>query len=98
MTSPFPAPTLVLYVREGCHLCEDGRAAVQGVLEHRAESGLTVPAVREVDIAADPVLEARYGTTIPVLALGGEELPLATGARSIRGFLSRVLDLHRATA
>ena len=49
--------TLLLYTRDGCHLCE--RAA-----EFLNELGLDW---RAVDIESDPDLEARYGLTIPVV-------------------------------
>jgi hypothetical protein len=47
--------------------------------------------VREIDIAADPELTARYGDLIPVIELIGQELPLAMGRRAIDAFLDRVL-------
>ena len=94
MTSHASTPALRLYVRDGCHLCEDARDSLRRVLAARADSGLPVPPVREVDIAADPALESRYGTAIPVLALDDDELPLATGARAIGRFVTRVLDRH----
>ena len=93
---PSPAPTLVLYRRNGCHLCDDARETLQGVLKERAQEALPIPLFHEVDIAADDRLEARYGTTIPVLSLDGEELPLATSARAIRSYLVKVLDEDRA--
>jgi len=61
-------PTLTLYGKPGCHLCDDARAAVRDAL-----AGHEV-ALREVDVTLDPVLERRYGERIPVLALDGEEL------------------------
>lgn len=50
-------PLLLLYTREGCHLCE--RAA-----DTLNELGLDW---RPVDIESDPELEARYRLTIPVV-------------------------------
>ena len=61
-------PTLILYGKPGCHLCDDARAAVE-----RASAGREV-AVEEVDITLDPVLHRRYGERIPVLELDGEEV------------------------
>ena len=89
---------MLLYRRDGCHLCDEAREALQAVLEERAQRGADVPAVRQIDIASDPELERRYLVTIPVLALDRDELPLATSARSIRSFLERVLDRERARA
>jgi glutaredoxin len=59
---------VTLYGREGCHLCEDARAVLEGV---RAQEPF---ALREVDIEADPALHVRYLERIPVIALDGEEL------------------------
>ena len=61
-------PTLTLYARDGCHLCEDMAA---GLVELFAPGRF---ALRRVDIDADPALRARYDTEVPVLALGGREL------------------------
>jgi glutaredoxin len=61
-------PTVTLYGKPGCHLCDEARALVREALTGR-EAELT-----EVDVTLDPVLERRYGERIPVLALDGEEL------------------------
>lgn len=65
---------LVLYGTEGCHLCEQARELVVRVRGARP---------REVDIADDAELMARYGVHIPVLrdAVSGAELgwPFDTG-------------------
>jgi glutaredoxin len=60
--------TIVLYSRRECHLCEQAQAILEG-LRGRFEFDLRV-----VDIDADPELAARYGVTIPVAALDGEEI------------------------
>ena len=59
-------PTLTLYGKPGCHLCDDARAAVE-----RVAAGRDV-ALEQVDISRDPVLHARYGERIPVLEIDGE--------------------------
>jgi len=84
-------PTLLLYARDGCHLCEETRVQLQALLEERVRRGEPIARVREVDIGADPELKSRYGDLIPVLVLDGKELPLAMGRRAIDGFLDRVL-------
>ncbi len=84
-------PTVLLYMRDGCHLCEETRDVMQAALEARVLRGEPIARVREVDIDADPELKARYGDLIPVLALEGTELPLAMGRRAIDAFLDRVL-------
>jgi glutaredoxin len=61
-------PTLTLYSRPGCHLCDDARAALERV---RARAPF---ALREVNIESDAQLHARYLERIPVVALGEEEL------------------------
>jgi glutaredoxin len=59
-------PTLTLYGKPGCHLCDDARAAVERVSAPRG-----VP-VEQVDVSRDPVLYARYGERIPVVEIDGE--------------------------
>ena len=59
---------MTLYAREGCHLCDDARAALERV---RAAHPFRLD---EVDIEADDALHARYLERIPVVALDGEEL------------------------
>jgi glutaredoxin len=53
-----------LYSRPGCHLCDNARAVLQA-------AGI---AFEEVDITADPALEAEYGVFIPVVEQGGRQL------------------------
>jgi hypothetical protein len=61
-------PTLILYGKPGCHLCDEARAAVE-----RVTAGRGVP-VDHVDVSRDPTLYARYGERIPVLEIDGEAL------------------------
>jgi len=84
-------PTLDFYRRDACELCDEARRDLQAVLEQRVKRGEPIARVREVDLAAHPELEARYGALIPVLALDGHELMLAMGSRTIDLFLDRVL-------
>jgi hypothetical protein len=63
-----PSPRIVLYSKPGCHLCEDMRALVDGVLEG---SGIDV---REIDITQDAALFERFRYDIPVLAVDGAEI------------------------
>ena len=53
---------VVLYVAEGCHLCERARATLVG-------EGVEF---REVDITGDPSLEERYREWLPVVEINGE--------------------------
>jgi glutaredoxin len=61
-------PTLTLYSRAGCHLCDEARAALERV---RARSPFSL---HEVDITTDDALHRRYLERIPVVSLNGEEL------------------------
>jgi glutaredoxin len=61
-------PTVTLYGRAGCHLCDDARAALERV---RADAPFEL---REVDIEADDALLRTYLERIPVVALDGEEV------------------------
>jgi glutaredoxin-like protein DUF836 len=58
---------VTLYSRPGCHLCDDMKAIVAGVVRSMS----TPVTVEEIDISADPGLEARYGAEIPVLLVNG---------------------------
>ena len=84
-------PTLLFYARDGCELCAEARDSLQAALEARVLRGDPIARVREVDIATDPELAARYGDLIPVLSMNGNELPLAMGRRAIDAFLDRSL-------
>ena len=64
MRSP---PTVVLYARPDCHLCDQARAQLEAL---RAE-GLSFE-LEEVDIDSDNRLLARYLERIPVVILDGE--------------------------
>lgn len=57
------APAVILYTRQGCHLCE---VAETVLLRH----GL---APHKVDIDADPELVARYTSDVPVVEIDGVE-------------------------
>ena len=85
-------PDLVLYTRPGCHLCDEARAIVQGLLEDRAARGSRSAAIRERDISSDPDLERQFFATIPVVELGGRRLELATSPSKLRRFLDDALD------
>jgi hypothetical protein len=81
---------LVLFTRQGCCLCEG--------LEEKLLALDPPPALRVVDVDTDPVLQGRYGMTVPVLALadaGGGPLrelprvsPRLAGAQ-LRAWLTR---------
>jgi hypothetical protein len=60
-------PTITVYTRAGCHLCDDAIAVVQQVAAGRAH-------VELVDIDADPQLVARDTVRVPVVAVDGREI------------------------
>ena len=53
--------SLVLFTRAGCCLCEG--------LEQKLRALLPAGALECRDVDADPALQARYGLSVPVLAL-----------------------------
>lgn len=87
-----PLPELTLYTRDGCHLCAEARAVVQGLLEDRAARALPVAALIERDITTNPDWERAFVDRIPVLELRGRRLELAVSPAKIRAFLANVLD------
>ncbi len=64
------APSLVLYTRQGCCLCE-------GLEERLRELGLSAegpaPRLTRIDVDGDPDLQSRYGLEVPVLAVCSAE-------------------------
>ena len=58
---------VTLYGKAGCCLCDDARHVIEQVRAGRP-FGYT-----EVDVSLDPVLHARYGERIPVVAVDGDE-------------------------
>lgn len=62
------APDVVLYTRQGCRLCTHARDALRR-LARDVEFELRV-----VDIDDDPELAARYGESVPVVAVEGVEV------------------------
>jgi hypothetical protein len=83
---------LVLYTRDGCHLCDESRALVQGLLEDRAARALPIARLVERDITTNPEWERQFFDTIPVVEVRGRRLPLAISAGKLRAFLSETLD------
>jgi hypothetical protein len=76
------APTLILYQRDDCHLCDLA-------LDVLASAG--VPAFESVFIDDDPALEDRYGVRVPVLRddRDGRELDWPFDADAARRWLRR---------
>jgi hypothetical protein len=83
---------LLFYGRAGCHLCDEGRQALDAVLAERVAAHRSVPMIVERDIDADPGWLRAYFATIPVVELGGRRLELVTSVAKLRRLLSDVLD------
>lgn len=67
-----PTAVLTLLGKPGCHLCDEARGVVAGVvadLEHVASAPSIT--VEEVSILEDAALLERYAEEIPVLLLNG---------------------------
>lgn len=62
------SPTVVLYGRPGCHLCDEAREALERV---RARAPFVL---LERDITLDDALHKAYLVRIPVVCLDGDEL------------------------
>jgi glutaredoxin len=60
-------PSVVLYSRPGCHLCDVARETIEDVRRRRGFE------FREISIEGDDVLEREYGIRIPVVLVDGHE-------------------------
>jgi glutaredoxin len=79
-------PTVRLYRRDGCHLCD---AAERDLAALALELGF---AVESVDIEGDDALHRRYLVEIPVIAIGERELLRAPFSRqTLREALAEAL-------
>jgi glutaredoxin len=56
-------PEVVLYTRQGCHLCD---VAAELLARHRLK-------VQKVDIDQQPELRERYNECVPVVVIDGRE-------------------------
>lgn len=65
---PAEPQALVLYVREGCHLCD------QFLVELSVDLGPAIERLAVVDVDGDAALASRFGLRVPVLEAGGEVL------------------------
>ena len=61
-----PAPVLIVYYRDGCHLCEQ---VVVSLSELQNELGYEI---KQIDIDADPELRKKYNVDVPVVTYQGE--------------------------
>jgi hypothetical protein len=91
MTSLPSQLTLDFYRRDGCEPCDEARLNLQQVLEDRVRRGDQIPRVRYLDVADSEELEIRFGSRVPVLVIGTDQLSLTVSRKSIASFLDRVL-------
>lgn len=61
---------LTLIGKPGCHLCDDARGVIRGVLDELGEAGPAVT-LGEVSILDDPELFDQYVEEIPVVLVNG---------------------------
>jgi glutaredoxin len=61
-------PTITLYTRNGCPLCDKAKAAI---VELQDDWNFIL---EEIDIEQDDELHERYGLMIPVVHIDGEEV------------------------
>ena len=74
---------LVLYERDGCHLCEEARVLLDEML--------TPDGYARVDIDTDDALVLRYGFRIPVIGLDGvDRLEAPITAPDLRALLAEL--------
>lgn len=77
---------VVLYTRDGCHLCDDARVVLERV------RGETPFLLVERDIESDEALHRAYLERIPVVEVAGEEaFELFVDEGELRARLARVL-------
>ena len=64
---------LTLIGKPGCHLCDEARDAIDGVLlEFRKANPNTDVSVEELNILEDEALRLKYAEEIPVLLIDGK--------------------------
>lgn len=57
--------SLEVYSRDNCLLCEEAVELLHGY-------SVYLPPIQEIDIDADPVLQSRFDTEVPVVAIDGK--------------------------
>jgi hypothetical protein len=83
-----PLPDLILYAREGCHLCDEARDILAALLAERSAAGRDIPRLIERDITTNEGWERAFTATIPVVEFGSRRLELATSAARLRRLLA----------
>lgn len=75
-----------LYSAPQCHLCNDALALLEPYIAQGAS-------LAKLDITLDPLLQARYGTRIPVLAISGKELNWPFDTQQLELFLKSISQI-----
>jgi hypothetical protein len=87
-----PSPTIVLYGKPGCGLCDEARTILEDLLAERAASGLPTAPIEERNILSDEAWKRAFFQEIPVVEVGQRRLALATSAAKLRQLLAETLD------
>jgi len=87
-----PTPTIVLYGKPGCGLCDEAREFLEALLAERRSAGQSVAPIEDRDITTDDRWFSAHGEEIPLLEIAGRQLRLATSGAEIRRFVSDGLD------
>ncbi len=89
-------PTVTLYAKAGCHICDEARESLEETLETLSEARDHAPVeilFDEVDIRRDPALFERYRYRIPVIAVDGvERLEGHIGASEVEDLLRSLME------
>lgn len=60
------SPSVIVYYRDGCHLCEQ---VVASLFQLQEELGYEI---KQIDIDTDPQLRDKYNVDVPVVTFQGE--------------------------
>ncbi|MBF6604300.1 MAG: glutaredoxin family protein [Chloroflexi bacterium] len=86
-----PNPTIILYGKPGCGLCEETREFLETLMAERRSAGRSVSPIEDRDITTDDRWFAAHAEEIPVLEIAGRQLRLATSGAAIRRFVTEGL-------
>jgi hypothetical protein len=87
-----PSPTIVLYGKPGCGLCDEARTILDDLLAERAANGRPTAPVEERNILTDEAWERAFSEEIPVVEVGQRRLALAISVAKLRQLLAETLD------
>lgn len=79
-----------LYMKPGCHLCDEAEAILESLRPRYAHT------LERIDINTDPELRQRHGELIPVLVLGELEYPAPLSRATIEQVLQRATSATSA--